>query len=61
LRVSAQIRSRHAPAPASVEALDEGRARVVFDAPQQAVTPGQAVVFFDDDELVGGGWIRLVN
>jgi tRNA-specific 2-thiouridylase len=31
---------------------------VTFDAPQQAVTPGQAVVFYDGDVVVGGGWIN---
>jgi len=56
-RVAAQIRHRHAAAPATVQAIDEGRAAVVFDAPQIAVTPGQAVVFYDGDVVVGGGWI----
>jgi tRNA-specific 2-thiouridylase len=55
--VVAQIRHRHAPAPARVRALDDGRAEVVFDAPQHAVTPGQAVVWYDGDVVVGGGWI----
>ena len=35
----------------------DGRAEVVFDAPQIAITPGQAVVFYDGDVVVGGGWI----
>jgi tRNA-specific 2-thiouridylase len=56
-RVTAQIRHRHQAAPATVRALDEGRAEVVFDTPQIAVTPGQAVVFYDEDVVVGGGWI----
>ena len=56
-RVTAQIRHRHAAAPARVRALDDGRAEVEFDAPQTAVTPGQAVVFYDGDEVIGGGWI----
>jgi len=55
--VSAQIRHRHAAAPAKVRATDEGRAEVEFDLPQTAVTPGQAVVFYEGDELIGGGWI----
>ena len=42
--------------PASAP-LDDGRAELEFDAPQSAITPGQAVVFYDGDEVVGGGWI----
>ncbi len=57
LPMTAQIRHRHPPAAARVRALDGGRAEVVFDAPQIAVAPGQAVVFYDDDVVVGGGWI----
>ena len=56
-RITAQIRHRHAAAPASVTALEGGRARVAFDEPQRAITPGQAVVFYDGDEVLGGGWI----
>jgi tRNA-specific 2-thiouridylase len=57
-RVLAQIRHRHDAAPATVRVLDgDARAEVVFDAPQLAVTPGQAVVFYDGDRVVGGGWI----
>lgn len=55
--VSAQIRHRHAAAPARVRANDEGRAELEFDTPQTAVTPGQAVVFYHGDEVLGGGWI----
>jgi tRNA-specific 2-thiouridylase len=57
LRVAAQIRHRHQPAPATVRSLGDGRADVVFDTPQIAITPGQAVVFYDADTVVGGGWI----
>jgi tRNA-uridine 2-sulfurtransferase len=55
--VTAQIRHRHQPAAASVLALDEDRAAVEFDTPQIAITPGQAVVFYDGDVVLGGGWI----
>jgi tRNA-uridine 2-sulfurtransferase len=57
LRVAAQIRHRHQAAPASVRRTDEGRIELEFDAPQTAITPGQAVVFYDGDEVLGGGWI----
>ncbi len=57
LRVEAKIRHRHEPAPATL--LPEGgdRVRAVFDEPQRAVTPGQSAVFYQGDEVVGGGWI----
>jgi tRNA-specific 2-thiouridylase len=57
LRVTAQIRHRHLPAAGTVRALDGNRASVDFDAPVMAITPGQAVVFYSDDVVVGGGWI----
>ena len=56
-RVSAQIRHRHQAAPGVVRSLGDARAEVEFDAPQIAVTPGQAVVFYDGDVVLGGGWI----
>lgn len=56
-RIGAQIRHRHHPAPAEVSAAEGGQAVVVFDTPQLAVTPGQAVVFYDGDVVIGGGWI----
>ncbi len=57
LRASAKIRYRHHEAPATVRPLATDRAEVVFDEPQTAITPGQAVVFYDGDVVVGGGWI----
>jgi len=57
LRVAAKIRHSHQPAPATVRALDGDRAEVVFDAPQRAVSPGQSVVFYDGEVVVGGGVI----
>jgi tRNA-specific 2-thiouridylase len=57
-RVTARIRHRHREAPASLRPLPGARAHVTFDAPQTAVAPGQAVVFYDGDVVVGGGWIE---
>jgi tRNA-specific 2-thiouridylase len=53
----AQIRARHKAVPAIVEPLDNGRARVLFEQPQSAVTPGQVVAVYENDLLLGGGWI----
>ena len=57
LRAWAKIRSRHEPAACSVSPEADGRVRVEFDEPQQAITPGQAVVFYDGEVVLGGGWI----
>ncbi|MGH9914306.1 MAG: aminomethyltransferase beta-barrel domain-containing protein, partial [Pyrinomonadaceae bacterium] len=40
-----------------IEATDETRVRVTFDNPQRAITPGQTTVFYNGDEVLGGGWI----
>jgi tRNA-specific 2-thiouridylase len=56
-RVTARIRHRHQDAPAVVTADGPARAHVHFDQPQVAVTPGQAVVLYDGDDVLGGGWI----
>lgn len=53
----ARIRSRSEPAPAQVVPLPERRAEVTFLEPQRAVAPGQAVVFYQGEEVLGGGWI----
>ncbi len=58
IAASAQIRYRHPAAPATLEPLGGGRVRVRFERPQPAITPGQAVVFYDEDETLGGGWIE---
>jgi tRNA-uridine 2-sulfurtransferase len=54
---SVRLRYRHKGAPAKLRRLEDGRIEVMFDQPQFAVTPGQAAVFYDGDEVLGGGWI----
>jgi tRNA-specific 2-thiouridylase len=55
--VEAKIRHNHRAARARVRALDDGRAEVRFAEPQRAITPGQSVVFYQGDLVVGGGVI----
>jgi tRNA-specific 2-thiouridylase len=57
MRVRVKIRHRHEPAWATLSALGEDQVRATFDEPQRAITPGQAAVFYEGDEVVGGGWI----
>jgi tRNA-uridine 2-sulfurtransferase len=62
IRVSIKIRHRHEPAPATLRVIDpqngeQATIEATFDEPQRAITPGQSAVFYQDDEVAGGGWI----
>jgi tRNA-specific 2-thiouridylase len=58
MRVRVKIRHRHEPARATLRITGTNEVEAEFDVPQRAVTPGQAAVFYDGDEVVGGGWIK---
>jgi tRNA-specific 2-thiouridylase len=60
LRARGQIRYRHAAAPCLVTPHGEAEVVVLFDEPQEAITPGQALVLYQGDRLLGGGWIGEV-
>lgn len=60
IRALVKVRYRHDPAPATIHPLPDAQARIVFDRPQRAITPGQATIFYDlatGEEVIGGGWI----
>jgi len=58
IRATVKIRHKHEPAAATVESLADSRARITFDSPQRAVTPGQAAVIYSNDLVLAGSWIR---
>ena len=60
IHATAKARYNQPPQPATVYPEDGGTVRVVFDTPQRALTPGQAVVVYDGDMVIGGGTITKV-
>ncbi|GAB5389899.1 MAG: tRNA 2-thiouridine(34) synthase MnmA [Alphaproteobacteria bacterium] len=54
----ARLRSTMPPEPATIEALSDGRARITLQAPHYGIAAGQAAVFYNGDEVMGGGWIK---
>jgi tRNA-specific 2-thiouridylase len=57
VRAEVRVRYRHEAAPATIHISGNNRARIEFDEPQRAITPGQATVFYRGEEVLGGGWI----
>jgi tRNA-specific 2-thiouridylase len=60
LPVMAKIRYNTPAAPAYVRQIDAHTVEVQFSQPEKAIAPGQAAVFYEDDDVVGGGWIHTV-
>lgn len=56
-RLKVKIRYAHMPADADVTVENDDLCRVIFDEPQLSITPGQAAVFYDNDEVIAGGFI----
>jgi tRNA-specific 2-thiouridylase len=61
ITVQVKVRYRHQAVGATVTPLEVGRARIDFERPIEAVTPGQGAVFYRSDEVLGGGWITDDN
>jgi tRNA-specific 2-thiouridylase len=57
VKITVKVRNSFRPAPATVRGGDDGRAHVILDHPVDGVAPGQACVFYDEERLLGGGWI----
>jgi len=60
MSVVAKIRYKDEGSPATIELMDSNTVKVMFDKPKRAITPGQSVVFYDGDDVVGGGIIDRV-
>ena len=58
IRADVQIRYRHRGEPATIKKLDNSRVIVEFDQPQLSIAPGQSAVFYQEDCVIGGGWLE---
>ena len=61
MKCTAKIRYNSPPQAATLTVLGDDLVEVIFDEPQSAITPGQAVVCFDGDVVLGGGWIETAE
>ncbi|MEK7670737.1 MAG: aminomethyltransferase beta-barrel domain-containing protein, partial [Bacteroidota bacterium] len=60
LRVHAKIRYKDSGEEATIQEMSDGRVQVLFDEKRRAITPGQSVVFYEGDDVVGGGVIDTI-
>ena len=58
IHADVQIRYRHQAVPATIKKLDDSRVKVEFDQSQISIAPGQSAVFYQDDCIIGGGWLE---
>ncbi|UCF82733.1 MAG: tRNA 2-thiouridine(34) synthase MnmA [Desulfobacteraceae bacterium] len=58
MKAQAQIRYRHKPALGQLEVISSDKVKFIFDEPQWAITPGQALVCYEGERVLGGGWVR---
>ena len=58
MEAQAQIRYRHRPALGNLEIISSDQVRFIFNDPQWAITPGQALVCYEGERVLGGGWIK---
>lgn len=61
IKVTAKTRYKHREQPATAKVLEGGEVEVVFSEPQRAITTGQSVVLYDEDTVIGGGKIKIVE
>ena len=59
IKISTRVRYRHKETPSTISPINAETAIVHFDSPEAAVTPGQAAVFYEGDEVLGGGFIAV--
>lgn len=57
-RAHVKIRSQHAKSPALVSILPNDQVQIIFEEPQEAITPGQGTVIYEGSKVLGGGWIE---
>ncbi len=61
MKIQAMVRYKDTPSPAAVHTNDDATIRIIFDEPKRAITPGQSVVMYDGEKLIGGGVIQDVS
>ena len=59
IKVKAKVRYRHPEAGATINPIDDNTVHLLFDEPQMAIAPGQTVAFYDGDNVIGGGTIKV--